>query len=1004
MRFRILTMAVAFAAILAGSAAAQTTPTGTLTGKVSDPDGLVLPGVTITVSSPALQGTRTAVTSENGDYLIPFLPAGEYAVVFDLAGFAPLKQSVRIQIAESQPLDVRLSVGGLAETVNVSGAAQDAAFTSSPTVAASYQASVIDTLPVSRTVNGAVLLAPGTTDTGPSRDGVGQVTFSGAFAYEGLFLINGVVANETLRNQVSTVFIEDAIQETKVMTAAVSAEFGRFSGGVANTITKSGGNQFSGSVRSTFDSDSWRSLTPYEAGLSGDPRLDTIVPTYEATLGGPVLRDRLWFFTAGRLRTDESSQQTFYTNITYPNKVEDARYELKGTWAIDSAHTLKGTFTKRTRDEVNNTFGRVMDTASFYDNQSPEDLFAFNYTGVLSSKFFLEGQYSRRRNFFIGSGARFIDEERGTMILDRSRSSARWNSPTFCAVCGLTQEQIDAGELNEEKRANQNVIVKGSYFLSTQRTGSHSLVAGFDAFEDSRKNDNYQSGSGFRLNANGTIFRGDGSNVTLYPVVRPGTSDRDTAASYLLWTPLLESSQGSQLRTYSAFFNDAWRFNNHLSLNLGVRWDKTDEKDQAGNAVSDDQAWSPRLAASYNLKGDGRWTINTGFARYVMPITSGIADLGSGAGRTASFQYVYRGPAINTDPNTPNPVSAAQALRTVFDWFYANGGTDRPLRSNPSYPGVNRKIADTLTTPSTWEYTAGFAGLLGTRASFRVDVVFKNFDNFYTDQVTPGVVAADPTGRTFDLNLVVNTNELERRYKAVQGQMQYRVTPDFTLGGNYTLSRTWGNVNGETSNSGPVADDVLAYGEYKDLSWNTPIGDLSSDQRHKLRFWGNYDLKLASAGRINVGLLERMNSGSPYSSETTIDTRPFVTNPGYLTPDSTISYYFGGRGNFRTDTIWSTDLSVNYYYPLPVGRKTELFARVVVNNMFNGSGQDGTSNQTVFTASNQNPERTLQAFNPFTTTPVEGVHYQLSGDFAKALTADDYQPPRTFYVGVGFRF
>ena len=1000
MRLKLLATGMALAWLAGGAAFAQTTPTGTLTGKVTDSSGLILPGVTVTVTSPALQGSRSTVTSENGDYIIPFLPAGEYSVVFELSGFGTVKQSVRLTVAETVPLNVQLGVGGLTETVEVTAATQQADFTSAPTVAASYKSEAIDLLPVSRTINGAVLLAPGTSNTGPG----GNVTFSGGFAYEGLFLINGVVANETLRNQVSTVFIEDAIEETKIMTANISAEYGRFVGGVANTITKSGGNNFSGSVRVTLDSDSWRSLTPYEEGLAEDPRLDTVVPTYEGTFGGPIIRDRLWFFTAGRLRTDEASAQTFYTNITYPNTVDDKRYEVKGTWALNSSHTFKGTFTKRTRDESNNTFGDVMDTASFYDNQSPEDLFAANYTGILAANFFVEGQYSRRRNFFIGSGARFTDIERGTMILDRSRSSARWNSPTFCAVCGLTEEQIAAGELNEEKRANQNVIVKASYFLSTTSAGSHNVVAGFDAFEDSRQNDNYQSGSGFRLNASDTIFRGEGANLTLYPVVRPGTSDRDTSASYILYTPLLESSRGSELRTYSAFFNDAWRFNRHFTFNLGVRWDKTDEKDQAGNAVSDDQAWSPRMAVSYDPFGDGRWTINGGFARYVIPIVSGIADLGSGAGRTASFQYVYRGPAINTDPNAANPVSAAEALRTVFDWFYANGGTDRTLRSNPSYPGVNRTLSDSLTTPSSWESTVGLAGLIGGKGSFRVDFVYKDFGDFYTDSVTPGVVATDPAGRDFDLNVVVNSNELERRYRALQGQIQYRFTPVLTLGGNYTLSRTWGNVNGENTSSGPVQDDFLAYVEYKEPSWNTPTGDLATDQRHKLRLWGNYDWRWGSAGALNVGLLQRIESGTPYSSDATIDTRPYVTNPGYLTPDATTTYYFGGRSNFKTDTIWSTDLSLNYAFPLRFGRKSELFARFVINNLFNTSGQDSTSNETVYTASNQNPGRTLQAFNPFITTPVEGTHYELSPDFGKALSADDYQRPREFFFGGGFRF
>jgi hypothetical protein len=979
---------------------AQTLPTGTLMGKVTDGSGLVLPGVTVTVSSAALQGARTAVTSLNGDYIIPFLPAGEYRAIFELSGFTTVEQSVRVLVAESVPLNVQMAVAGVAETITVTAATQQADFTAAPTAAASYKASNIDTLPVSRTVNGAVLLAPGTTDTGPG----GNVTFSGAFAYEGLFLINGVVANETLRNQVSNVFIEDAIEETKIMTAGISAEYGRFAGGVANTITKSGGNDFSGSFRMTLDSDAWRALTPYEQGLAEDPRLDTVVPTYEATFGGRVIRDKLWFFSAARLRTDETSEQTFYTNLTYPNKVEDKRYEVKGTWALNPAHSVKGTFTKRYRDEFNNTYEDVMDRASFYDNQSPEDLLAANYTGVLASNFFIEGQYSRRRNFFIGSGARYTDIERGTMILDRSRSSARWNSPTFCAVCGLSQAEIDAGELNEEKRANQNVILKASYFISTSNAGSHNLVTGFDAFEDSRQNDNYQSGSGFRLYATNTIFRATGDDVTLYPVVRSGTSDRDTAASYILWNPLLESSRGSRLRTYSAFFNDVWHLGQHWSFNLGVRWDKTNEKDQGGNAVSDDEAWSPRLSASYDVNGDGRWVVNAGFARYVMSVPSAIADLGSGAGRTASFQYVYRGPAINTDLDAPNPVPAHDALRMVFDWFNANGGTTRTLRSNPSYPGVNRKISETLTTPSTWETSVGFAGLLGTRGSYRLDFVYKNFNDFYTDQVTPGEFATDPTGRAFDLFLVVNSNELDRRYKALQGQAQYRFSRDLTLGGNYTLSRTWGNINGESATSGPTQDDVLAYVEYKEISWNTPTGDLSTDQRHKLRLWGNYDLRLASAGRVNIGVLQRVNSPTKYSADASIDTTPYVGNPGYLTPDTSTTYYFGGRSSFSTDTIWATDVSLNYYFPVRFGRKTELFARFVVNNLFNNSGQDSTSNETVYTASNQNPGRTMQPFNPFTTQPVEGVHFELSPDFGHALETADYQAPRQFYVGLGFRF
>jgi len=988
-------LAAALIVLAAIGVQAQTTPTGTITGNVRDASGGVLPGVTVTAASPSLQGTRSATTSANGDYIIPFLAAGDYTVTFEMSGFRKQEHKLRVQVAETVPLDAQLSLSAVTEELTVTAEAP-ADFTSSATAASSYKADMIDKLPVGRTLNAAVLLAPGTTSNGPN----GNITFSGAMSFEGLFLINGVVSNETLRNQTTLLFIEDAIEETKTSTAAVSAEYGRFSGGVANILTKSGGNDFSGSFRTTFTNDKWTALTPYEKDLGEDTRTDKVVPTYEATLGGPIFKDKLWFFGAGRFQNNEFTALTAYTNIAYPNTVDDKRYEGKLTYAITQKHTLKGAYTHRLRKELNNTYETVMDRDSFYDNEEPTSLLSANYTGVLSSNFFVEAQYSKRTLSFVGSGSRYTDIERGTIIFDRSRGSSRWNSPTFCAVCGLSEADIAAGKLNEEHRDNQNVILKGSYFLSTSNAGSHSLVFGFDAFEDSRQNNNYQSGSGFRLYANNTIIRGE----TLYPVVVPGTSNTQTSAAYIMWNPLPNSSEGSKLRTYSGFLNDQWRLSNKWTFNLGVRWDKVDEKDQAGTPVAAGSEFSPRFSASFDPKGDGKWTVNAGIARYVMPVTSGIADLGSGAGRTSTFRYVYRGPAINTDLNTPNPVSAHDALRIIFDWFFANGGTDRPYRDNPTFAGLTRKVGDNVDVPSTWEYSVGFAGKIGSRGSFRIDGLYRNYDNFYTDSNSPGVTVSDPLGRNYDLATVTTTNLLDRRYKALMGQVQYRFTNGLTLGGNYTLSRSWGNVNGETSNSGPVQDDILSYREYLDISWTAPTGDLSIDQRHKLRLWGQYDVKLGKAGRLSLGALERVDSGSPYSSDAGVDTRPYVTNPGYVTPPSSETYYFGGRGNSMTDTLSATDVSLNYYLPVGVTKKSELFVRFVVNNLFNQAAQTGAGGGTVYTYANQNPARTMQSFNPFTDTPVEGVNYQLSPDYGQPIAASDYQTPRNYYFAVGFRF
>ena len=349
-------------------------------------------------------------------------------------------------------------------------------------------------------------------------------------------------------------------------------------------------------------------------------------------------------------------------------------------------------------------------------------------------------------------------------------------------------------------------------------------------------------------------------------------------------------------------------------------------------------------------------------------------------------------------------MSPATALRTVFDWFYANGGTDRPFRDNPTYAGLSTRVGSDISLPSAWEGTLGVAGTLGARGSFRIDGIYRNYDNFYANSVLPGRTVTAPNGRALDLTFVETTNLLDRKYKAIQSQIQYRFTDRLTLGGNYTLSNARGNVEGETSGSGPVTDDILGYTEYKDIRWNRPIGDLNIDQRHKLRLWSNYDASLGGAGRLNIGLLERLTSGSPYSSNAAIDTRPFVTNPGYQTPDGALQYYFGGRGNFKTDTVWATDLSLNYSFPVSVSKKSEFFARFVMANVLGNSAQDAPGNQDVFTASNQNAARSLVAFNPFNETPVEGVNFELSPNFGKQLTAGDFQSPRSYYFAIGFRF
>ena len=970
-----LSMVVAVAAL----AAAQGNPTGTIRGTVHDPDGLALPGVTVTVASPALQGTRNVVTSANGDFLIPFLPPGAYTVTFELQGFATKKESIGVAMAETLPMAVKLSLASVTETVTVTGTTSTEVLKTG-TIAETYTAKKIDEIPVGRTLESAVLLAPGVNGNGPS----GNIVIAGALSYEGLYLINGVNVNENLRGQPRQLYVEDAIQETKVSTGNISAEYGRFNGGVVNMITKSGGNTFSGSFRDSLSNDSWRALRPM-----GDTKLSKVVSTYEGTLGGPILRDKIWFFGDGRYVKNERQNTMPYTLLSYPYAQTDKRYEGKLTWAITPQHTVKGSYTAKKIWTTNNSSNSPMDLASLYSNGTDDALKVINYTGVLSSKIFLEGQFSRKTMATNNTGSQYEDLVKGTLMFDRSRGNARFNSPTFCAVCGSGWH---------EERNNWDFFVKLGYFLSTDKAGSHSFVFGFDNFKESRQVDNYQSGSGYRVYATKTLIATT-PDATIYPVI--------DNSSYVQYTPLVAHSLGSDIRTYSLFANDQWRFNNKLSFNLGVRFDFNKSKDQGGVQVLSDKQWSPRIGVSYDIKGNGKWIANAGYARYVMGVNGAVVDAGSQGGRTASYSWNYRGPAINVGCTAGTDcLTAADVLPQVFTWFDTIGGiTNTNYRNAPSIPGVTTHVSDGTTAPSSDEFTVGLAHDLRQRGTIRADYVYRKYRDIYGSYIdtTTGKVT-DPTGRTYDAELIKNTPDAQRWYHAVTVSANYRFTDRFNLGGNYTLSYSKGNNDGENVGSGPIMASINDFPEYRQESWNWPTGWMGNDQRHKARIYGTWLMPVPPVlGQFTLGAVERINSGTPYDIGFSIDPSPYVTNPGYLTPPTSLTYFVGGRGVLRTDAMYSTDLSL--VWSRRVHGSVELFLRALLYNVFNGQA---VMNVDTTVNSNASPgaytKASLPTFNPFTTAPIEGTNYRYAASFGLPTAPGDYQDPRTFSFSFGIRF
>jgi outer membrane receptor protein involved in Fe transport len=964
--FTLARVFVFLLALLPLTATAQV-PTGTVSGRVTDSQDRSIGTVVVTVNSPALQGTQTTTTTANGDYVFRFLPPGVYTITFEGAGFAAERRTVTVAATESINLNATLEPATVTESVTV--VADGNTFTNTVQVATSVTQDLLDALPTGRTLRSAVNLAPAVHQTGPG----GEVSIAGAMSFENLYLVNGVQIQDNIRGEPLDLFIEDAIQETTIATGGISAEYGRFTGGVVNAVTKSGGNIFSGSFRTSFRNDNWRTISPFE-----ESKISQVVPTYEYTFGGPVLQDKTWFFTAGRFENAETSRETSFTEIPYVLTTKERRFEIKGTQALATGQRLQVGYTTIREEQANSSQGAIMDLASLTNPRYPQTLFAAHYTASLRNNLFVEAQYSARQFTFENSGGSSRDRILGTTLSD-NQTGAYYFSPLYCAVCG------------NEERDNSSIVLKASYLVSTANAGSHNVVVGYDTFNDRITGDNQQSGSDFHIWTTATTI----DNGTVYPVIEPGFS------TYIINWPILEASKGSNFRSHAVFAHDTWDVNRYLRLDLGVRFDKNAGRDASENLVADDSAFSPRLGLVWDPAGNGRTSINASFGRYVAGINNSVAGSASPAGSPAILAYFYDGPAINAGGGPL--VSSADAIRQVFNWFDAA----QPGPFQATIPGVGLRVGDSVKSPYSDDTVFGISHQLTSRASVRLDFVNRSFGNFYSGRIdTTTGQASDEFGQVVDVEILENTNDLTRKYQALNGQISFRASRDLNAGATYTLSRLKGNINGETIDSGPIASSLSSYPEFSDPAWSNPEGDLDADQRHRARIWATYSLPWGrDLVNATFGFLQTLESGSPYGAVGDVPVDPFVDNPGYAITPGLASYFFTARDAFRTETQKRSDLSLRLSRRVGGTSAPEVFADFELLNAFNQFQLFNISNNgintTVVTAVD---DPNLEFFNPFTETPVEGVHWRKGRRFGQATERGAYTLPRTFRFSVGIRF
>jgi len=948
-------------------------PTGSVTGHVSL-SGHPVAGAEVTVHGVTTLSVQVTKTSENGDYSFTALPPGKYGIEFRAEGFGPEYRRFELHVADTLRIDMTLKAQYEMAVYPLVGV------THTPQVSASFDAHLVEILPIGRSILDAVRIAPGVQDTG---GGGGQLVINGAQSYDNLYLVNGVTISQEVNGQPHNLFIEDAIQETTVLTAGISAEYGRFTGGVVTVITKSGGNELSGSLRDTLTSDKWTARTAYPE----PEHLDQIDHNYEGTLGGRIVRDRLWFFAAGRYARRSDARQTFGTNIPYTHRLDDDRYEAKLTATLTPQHSVVGSYISAKSRRVNDAGGLIADLRSTVTASIPNTLAALQYTGIFGHDLVGEVQYSSKRYELGAIGGTSTDPILGTMVEDFATGAHAW-SPMFCAVCGASPY-----------RNNHDVIAKATWFAATSRFGTHSVIAGVDDFHETLFENNHQTASDYLLL---TTLRYSGQNVITQAI--PGET-------FVVWQPLVAPASPTKFRSFAGFVNDRIDLGTHLSLNAGLRYDSNSGHDMNGVRAIDDSRISPRLGAIFDVRGNGRHRISASYSVYAAKIAQPLTFETAVAGQPAYIVYDYEGPELNT---SGTPLSTDEVLRQVFAWFHSIEPDDYLLDS--FYPG-GEEFAGPLKSPNARELSVGYGMTFEAKGMLRADYVRRRWGSFYAKRATLDLGRTETAGgQVVDRIVVENSDDdLLRKYNGVLLQGTYRFFPALSLGGNYTWSRLTGNVENENASgvAASVSEPAAFYPEYTNFAQGAPVGYLSSDVRNRANVWLAWTQR-TGFGQFDLTLLERYHSARNYNATALLEMRRIVTkNPGYVaTPSAT--YYFAPRGSLRVDDVTATDFGFNWAIPI---RSAQLFAQADVQNIFNAQAIEnpgGVDKRVIINRTDRN----LAIFNPFTTAPVECpqgtatssatckniANFQLSPTFGQPNNKLAYQQPRTFRVSLGVRF
>ncbi len=781
----VVSLCLALSIMGVQSVVAQT-GTGNINGTVTDPNGDPLPGVTVTVTAGSTMGTLASVTSASGKYRFPaLLPDDDYIVTFAVNGFRTVvRERIWVQVGVTTPLNLTMELAEMGSEITVTGESP-MIDTETVTSSTNFGGDLLDNIPNTRSWGDAILAAPGMV----SESGVGTTSSArGGSVVNNDISYDGVRNTNPIYNAHPGGMVYEAVQEVQILTGGLPAEMGNLGGAYINVVTKSGGNEFHGEVAAYFQNENWQSDNVNddlrEQGVTEAPA-NTNYDDYAFNLGGPILRDKVWF-NAGYWMNDLAN---VVNGFPYDYERNSSYYTGKITWQPAQAHRiiLVGNYSE---SDIPYSNGNILTSPeATWNSDSDNSILRASYMAVLGDSSFFDFDIGTSQTGF----SHLPQDDATTAYID--------------LVTGLQWGAQPSYQAHETVRN----LINASYSLyKDDWGGDHTFKFGLNYENDNWKTDWFSSS----------------------PVY---THYMQAGAPLVVLFSNFPINPEMEMEGFNLYAQDSWVISPRVTLNLGLRYNNwTGSYPAQGNEgfsygmvnippaeqeSVDAIKWStfdPRLGASIQLDDAGKSVLRLGLNRYHHSLNFAFFTYGNANSPSLSQQYW-----IDLDGNLfADPTD-----------YYVSLGTG----------GTSARVDPDLKQPYTDEIFIGFEQelftdfTLGVNLSWRKDgdLIETNNEAISADSFLP-VEVPDPgadnvfgTGddqiltvfwQIADLdaqNLVTNPERAEREYRGVEIVATKRMSNNWQM----LASLVW------TDNPGTVGNQL--FGNYGNIQGSTGWANFS---------------------------------------------------------------------------------------------------------------------------------------------------------------------------------